>query len=83
MLKICLIMHATRSNNLGVGALTAAQIDTLRTIAKQLRQKLKITILDWADRGTPCVSGDDLDIVTITGRDLLHPNGIFRHMRAA
>ncbi|MEM7470455.1 MAG: polysaccharide pyruvyl transferase family protein [Pseudomonadota bacterium] len=83
MLHICFIMHATRSSNLGVGALTAAQLETVREIAKKLRQRLKVTILDWADRGAPCVNGDDLEIVTVTGRDLLSPSGIFKHFRTA
>ncbi|MEM6594567.1 MAG: polysaccharide pyruvyl transferase family protein [Pseudomonadota bacterium] len=83
MLHICFIMHATRSSNLGVGALTAAQVETLRMIAKELGQTVKMTILDWADTGFPCVSGPDLDIITVSGRDLLSPGGVLKYMRAA
>ena len=46
-LRICLIQHSTRSDNMGVGALTAAQVDILRGVARDLGRELRITIMDW------------------------------------
>ena len=83
MLHIVLILHATRSQNLGVGALTVSQVEILRHISAKLRTELKITLLDWADQGEPCVSGPDIETVALTGRDLINPNGAFAHIRRA
>jgi polysaccharide pyruvyl transferase WcaK-like protein len=60
-LNVCLILHASRSNNLGVGALTVAQVDLLRGLAIELHLSLSIALLDWHDDGAPCVSGDDIE----------------------
>jgi len=57
-LNVCLILHASRSNNLGVGALTVAQVDLLRGLAIELHLNLSITLLDWHDDGAPCVFAD-------------------------
>ena len=34
--RICLIMHATRSYNMGVGALSIAEVEIIRDIARDL-----------------------------------------------
>lgn len=83
MVNICLIMHATRSHNLGVGALTVAQTDLVRKVAGQLGTRLQITILDWNDDGPACVGGDDVEVVTMNGRDLITPKGAFARVKAA
>ena len=83
MLNICLIMHATRSRNLGVGALTVAQVDMVRRIAGPLGAGLKITILDWKDSGPSCVSGDDIEVVTLQARQLASPFGAFARIKDA
>jgi len=82
-LHICLILHASRSNNLGVGALTVAQVDVLRGLGVELQLNLTITLLDWHDSGEPCVSGDDITIVPIRGKDLLTRSGAYAHLEAA
>ncbi len=82
-LQVCLILHASRSNNLGVGALTVAQVDLLRGLAIELHLNLSITLLDWHDDGAPCVSGDDITIVPIRGKDLLTKSGAYAHLEAA
>lgn len=82
-LHVCLILHASRSNNLGVGALTVAQVDVLRGLGVELHLNLKITLLDWHDSGEPCVSGDDITIVPVRGKDLLTRSGAYAHLEAA
>lgn len=83
MLHIALILHSARSENLGVGALTVSQVDILRRLAASIGTELKITLLDWADPGAPCVSGPDIETVALTGIDLLSPSGAYRRIRDA
>lgn len=48
-LCICLIMHSSRSDNLGVGALTASGVEVLRACSHQFGREMEITIVDWQD----------------------------------
>ncbi|MCB1333345.1 MAG: polysaccharide pyruvyl transferase family protein [Roseivivax sp.] len=82
-LRLCLIMHSTKSYNLGVGALTVAQVEILRELAAGLGRKPEITILDWKDARAPYISGDDLRILDIDRKFLLSPAGYWREMRRA
>ncbi len=82
-LNVCLIMHSTRSFNLGVGALTVAEVDILREIAAELKRELTITILDWRDTRPPYLTGDDIRVLPLDGRFLINPNGFYRAMRQA
>lgn len=76
-LRICLILHSTRSDNLGVGALTVADIDILRGLARDLGIQAEITVMDWKDPRAPYISGDDLRIVDLDGRVMINPFGFF------
>ncbi len=83
MINICFTLHASSSTNLGVGALTVAQVDLVRSISRQLGVPIHMTLLDWKDAGAACVCGDDISIVRLSGRDLLHPAGAWAHLRHA
>ncbi len=83
MIHVCLILHAVHSSNLGVGALTVAQVDILRGLARRAGLPLRVTCLDWQDKNPPCISGPDIEVVTISGQDLINPAGVFSLMRAA
>lgn len=80
-LRLCLIMHSTRSDNLGVGALTVAQVAILRDVAQALGRAIEITVLDWKDARSPYISGPDIRIVDLDGRFLKDPRGFFATMR--
>lgn len=82
-LRLCLIMHSTKSYNLGVGALTVAQVEILRELAGELGRELEITILDWKDDRPPYIEGDDLRILDIDRKFLLNPGGYWAEMRRA
>ena len=82
-LRISLIMHSTRSDNLGVGALTVSQVAILRDIARDTGRGIEITVLDWKDIRTPYVSGPDIRIVDMDGRFLKDPRGFFAAVRRA
>lgn len=73
MLNIGLIFHSTVSDNMGVGALTVAQIGILRRLAADIGTQIKITVIDWHDPRKPYVSGPDVEIIRIRARDILKP----------
>lgn len=80
-LRVCLIMHSTRSDNLGVGALTVSEVAILRDIAHKLGRKIDITVLDWKDARISYVSGPDIHVVDLDGRFLKSPGGFFATVR--
>lgn len=82
-LSICLIMHSTRSDNLGVGALTVSEIAILRDIAKRIGCVLEITVLDWKDARKPYVAGPDIKVIDLDGAFLKSPGGFFATARRA
>jgi polysaccharide pyruvyl transferase WcaK-like protein len=79
-IRVCLIMHSTRSDNLGVGALTVSEVEILRSIARELDRALQITVMDWKDARKPYVSGADIRLVDLDGRSMLNPFGYFREL---
>ena len=82
-IRVCLILHSTRSDNLGVGALTVSEVAILRGIAADLGRPLRITVMDWKDPRAPYVSGPDLRIVDLTSKVMLNPFGYFREVLRA
>lgn len=76
-LRICLIMHSTRSDNLGVGALTVSQVEILRRLAADMGRAIDITVLDWKDARDPYVAGPDIHIIDLDRRQMLSPFGYF------
>lgn len=76
-LRICLIMHSTRSDNLGVGALTVSEVEILRDIARQIDTPIAITVMDWKDPRAPYVTGPDVTVRDLDGRVMVNPRGYF------
>jgi len=76
-LNICLIMHSTRSDNLGVGALTVSEVEIIRDIARDLGCDARITVMDWKDPRAPYVSGPDIRILDLDGKTMINPKGFF------
>jgi len=81
MLTVSLILHSSRSVNLGVGALTVAQVEILRSIARRLETPLTIEILDWVSQAEPYVTGPDIVIKELSGKTMRAPSGYFRYVR--
>jgi polysaccharide pyruvyl transferase WcaK-like protein len=81
MITVGLIFHSACSDNMGVGALTASQVEILRTIAGRLGIPIRIRILDWTQQRAPYITGPDIEIHEMTGRKLLNPMGYFRLVR--
>lgn len=82
-IHVCLIMHSTRSDNLGVGALTLSEVAILRDIAARIGRAVEITVLDWKDARSPYVSGPDIRVVDLDGRFLISPRGFLAAVRRA
>ncbi len=80
-LRIALIHHSARNDNLGVGALTVAEVAILRAIARDHALPLAITVLDNPGPRPPYVDGPDVTVRTM--RPLRRPAELFRALRAA
>lgn len=72
-LRIGLVLHSTRSDNLGVGALTVAEVAILRELAQGLGRRLELLVFDWKGPRAPYVSGDDITIADFGLKALLNP----------
>lgn len=79
MLRITLIFHAARNDNLGVGALTESEIEILREISRRTGLKIAITIVDGKGPREPYVSGPDIRVQDM--RVLRQPLRYFRLAR--
>jgi polysaccharide pyruvyl transferase WcaK-like protein len=80
MLKIALIFHLAKNDNLGVGALTVSEVEILRTIAQRLGAPIHITVIDGDDPRPPCVAGPDVTVLAM--RPIRNPLSFFRVVRA-
>jgi polysaccharide pyruvyl transferase WcaK-like protein len=76
-IRICLILHSTRSDNLGVGALTASEVAILRDISRDLGKPIEIIAMDWKDPRPPYVTGPDIRVVDLDGKTMINPFGYF------
>ena len=83
MLNISLILHSAKSPNLGVGALSVAEVAILRDIAARLDTPIAIEILDWADTSPAYVTGPDITVRDMTGKTMRSPSGYFAFARKA
>ena len=82
-LRVALIGHSTRSDNLGVGALTVSEIEILRLIGARLDREIEIEIVDRQTRRTPYVAGPDIRLRDLHRRTLLDPRGYLSWVRRA
>ncbi|MGR3371534.1 MAG: polysaccharide pyruvyl transferase family protein [Pseudooceanicola nanhaiensis] len=82
-IHICLIQHSTRSDNLGVGALTVAEIEILNEIGREIGREIEITIAEWKDHRDPYVSGPNIKVVDMDRQMMLAPTGYFALARRA
>ncbi len=82
-LRVCLILHSTRSDNLGVGALTVGDVTILREAAAAVGRRLEITALDWKDARAPYLTGPDIRVRDLDGRFIANPFGFLATARRA
>lgn len=81
MLKIALIGHDTRNDNLGVGALTVSEIELIRSIARRRGLTVQVMVLCGRGARPTCIVGKD--VVERTVRPLQKPWDFFAAVREA
>ena len=81
MLKIALIFHSASNDNMGVGALSVAEVAILHRIAQERALDLHITVIDGAAQRPPYVTGEDITIRPT--RPLRKPLDFFRAVRTS
>src|ERR1700751_1111722 len=74
-LNVGLLWHSARSGNLGVGALTVANMAIAREVAASLGLQLRFAIIGMSDDGAPYVSPQAAEEFRVTGRSILSPGG--------
>ena len=79
-INIGLLWHSTRSANLGVGALTVANIALAGEVAAALGLTPHFTIFGPGERGPLYVTGPDIDSVELRSKFLLSPSGYWREI---
>src|SRR3546814_8713059 len=72
-LKIGLLWHSVKSGNLGVGALTMANMAIARQIAEVLGFEPAFTIIGVADKGGAYVQPEEAQLYEVNSRRLLDP----------
>src|SRR3546814_4748904 len=70
-LKIGLLWHSVKSGNLGVGALTMANMAIARKIAEELGFEPAFTIIGVADKGGAYVQPEEAKLYEVNRRRLL------------
>ena len=65
MVHIVLIFHGAQNDNLGVGALTASEVEILRSVTKHTNIDLKITIVDGYTKRPTYISGPEITVTNI------------------
>lgn len=64
-----LLWHSVNSDNLGVGALTLANVAIIRREAARLGAEVEFVIMGWGDRREPYLSGPDISMVPLRPRE--------------
>lgn len=80
-IRVCLIQHSTRSDNLGVGALGAGEVEILRRISAAIGRPIAITAMDWKDPRAPYLAGPDIEVRDLDSRTMVDPRGYFAEAR--
>lgn len=80
MLKIALIFHLAKNDNLGVGALTVSEVEILRIISRRLGTPIHITVIDGNDPRPACVAGPDVTVLEM--RPIRNPLSFLHLIRA-
>lgn len=80
-IKIGLLWHSPNSGNLGVGALTMANMAIVRQVASELDLVPRFTIIGMRDDGAVYVSPEEAELFVMNSRTLLDPRGALRVIR--
>lgn len=81
VVRIGLLWHSSNSGNLGVGALTVANMAIIGEVARTLDIRPLFTVVQMRDGEISYVSEDDADICIVNTRSLLDPRGVWSTLR--
>ena len=74
---LALVWHQMNSDNLGVGALTLANLEILRDAAQIAQREARFLIVGWKDPRPWYETPDDVENVPVRTRHLMSPRGPF------
>lgn len=74
-MKVGLLWHSPNSGNLGVGALTVANLAIARQVAAEFGMDARFTIIGMGDSGPRYISSADAEVFSVDTRALLSPSG--------
>jgi colanic acid/amylovoran biosynthesis protein len=74
-IKIALLWHSASSGNLGVGALTVANMTIVREVAAALNLEPRFLIVGMRDGDNTYLHADEAEIFPVSTRSLLSPAG--------
>jgi polysaccharide pyruvyl transferase WcaK-like protein len=80
-IAIGLLWHSANSGNLGVGALTIANMAIVREVAEGLGLRPRFTIIGMRDNGEPYVAPDEAARFDVDTRSTLDPRGCYAVMK--
>lgn len=79
-LTIGLLWHSLSSGNLGVGALTLANMELAKAVARQMGFAPRFVIFGMRDGEAPPMQVPDVETVTINAKTVLSPTGYWRRI---
>ena len=79
--RIGLLWHSVNSDNLGVSALTVANIAIVTEAARQLNREVSFLILGWSDPGQSQLSASNIEVFAMKGKDFIRPRGLYAKVR--
>lgn len=80
VLRIGLLWHSTRSSNLGVGALTVANLAIARRAVARLGVTPHFVVIEMLENGAVYIDDADVDRFGIDSRTMLRPGGLWSLM---
>lgn len=81
-IEIGLLWHSANSGNLGVGALTLANMAIAQSVAKEMGIEPTFTIIGMGDRGPAYVAPDQAEVFIVDSRSLFSPRGCWSKLGA-
>ncbi len=76
--RIALLWHSLSSGNLGVGALTLANLALASDVARSMGLSPQFLVMSMRDGDAPRIGGADIDSFTIDSRRLVQPGGFWK-----
>ncbi|MFW6028024.1 MAG: polysaccharide pyruvyl transferase family protein [bacterium] len=80
-LTIGLLWHSVNSDNLGVGALTAAHLAIIDGVARELGIAVRYKVIGWRDPAPAYITRPDVSLAPLRSRDVLRPGGLYAALR--